>query len=264
MIRQPSCRKYLVVPWLLLLASTPSAIQAADGAGPVNPGPKPRMEVRAQLVPLRHTIIGAGMDGRISSLAVAEGDRFSAGQPLVRFDCSTQLAELRKAEVEVRTAVKSQNAKEKLYKLNAIGELELELASAAVERAEAQQAAIQTLLSKCRIDAPYAGRVAEQRVREEQFVRVGEPLLDILDDSDLELQFIVPSEWLVWLKSGRSLRVAIDETGRSYPAKVSRIGPRIDPVSQTAKISALIMGAHPDLLAGMSGVLIMDEEGPPR
>lgn len=63
----------------------------------------------------------------------------------------------------------------------------------------------------------------------------------------------MPSRWLVWLKPGHSFQVAIDETGKTYPAKVQRIGARVDPVSQSVKLSAAIDGKFPELIAGMSG-----------
>ena len=60
----------------------------------------------------------------------------------------------------------------------------------------------------------------EQKVREQQYAQPGQALLEIIDDSVLELEFIVPSRWLAWLKPGHAFKVSIDEVGRSFPAKV--------------------------------------------
>jgi multidrug efflux pump subunit AcrA (membrane-fusion protein) len=95
--------------------------------------------------------------------------------------------------------------------------------------------------------------VAEQRVREQQYVQAGQPLLDIIDDSVLELEFLVPSRWLAWLRPGGLFQVTIDETGKTYPAKFTRIGARVDPVSQSVKVAAAVYGRFPELMAGMSG-----------
>ncbi|MBF0125395.1 MAG: HlyD family secretion protein, partial [Magnetococcales bacterium] len=95
--------------------------------------------------------------------------------------------------------------------------------------------------------------VAEQKVREQQYVQPGQPMLDIIDDSVLELEFIVPSRWLVWLKPDLMFQVQIDETAKEYPAKVLRIGAKVDPVSQSVKLVAAISGKFPELMAGMSG-----------
>jgi multidrug efflux pump subunit AcrA (membrane-fusion protein) len=110
--------------------------------------------------------------------------------------------------------------------------------------------------------APFNGRVAEQRVREQQFVQAGQPLLDILDDSVLELEFLVPSVWLRWLKPGQAFNVQIDETRKTYPMRLNRIGARVDPVSQSVRVAASVNGKFSELMAGMSGkVLLSPPEG---
>jgi len=52
--------------------------------------------------------------------------------------------------------------------------------------------------------------------------------------------------------------VAIDETGKTYPARLNRTGARIDPVSQTIKVTGTIGGRFPELSAGMSGRVLLD------
>jgi multidrug efflux pump subunit AcrA (membrane-fusion protein) len=131
------------------------------------------------------------------------------------------------------------------------------VSEAEATKARAEVASSQAVLSKCTTSAPFAGRVAEQKVREQQYVQAGQPLLEILDDSVLELEFIVPSKWLVWLKVGSGFQVAIDETGKTYPAKVQRIGAKVDPVSQSVKLAAAIDGKFAELIAGMSGRVLM-------
>ena len=103
--------------------------------------------------------------------------------------------------------------------------------------------------------------MAEQKVREQQFVQPGQAMLDIIDDSVLELEFLVPSRWLAWLRQGGSFTVQIDETQKSYPAKFIRIGARVDPVSQSVKVAAAIDGRFPELIAGMSGRVQVNAPG---
>ena len=131
--------------------------------------------------------------------------------------------------------------------------MELEVSEAEVGKARAELASNAAVLSKCGVAAPFAGRIAEQKVREQQYVQPGQALLEILDDTVRELEFIIPSKWLAWVKPGYAFQVKIDETGKSYPAKVQRVGARVDPVSQSVKLSAAIDGKFTELIAGMSG-----------
>lgn len=216
-----------------------------------------RREIRAQLMPRRYTTLAAEIGAKVSRLPLTEGDRFRRGVTLIAFDCTLQQAQLNKAKAALSAAEKTWNANTRLNELNSIGKVELDVSEAEVAKAKAEVASNASALSKCTVVAPFAGRVAEQKVREQQYVQPGQALLEILDDSALELEFIVPSKWLVWLKANQGFQVFIDETGKTYPAKIQRIGARVDPVSQSVKLSAVIDGKFAELIAGMSGKVLI-------
>lgn len=242
------------------LAVAPQAVQPAPAApaaqaalAPIEAGP----EVRAQLSPRRFTTVAAEIGARVQRLAVSEGGAFKAGQPLVSFDCSLQQAQLARARVNLDVATKQQATQSRLHELNATGRQELEQAEGEVAKQRAEVAQMQVVLTKCAIAAPFSGRVAEQKVREQQYVQPGQVLLEIIDDSVLEVEFIMPSRWLAQVRAGSAVHIAVDETGRSYPARVLRMGARVDPVSQSVKVVAAIDGRPPELMAGMSGRLLI-------
>lgn len=214
-------------------------------------------EIRAQLAPRRYTTVAAEIGAKITRLPVSEGSAFRQGQVLVQFDCSLQQAQLARAQAALMAADTNWRGNQKLAELNSVGSVELEMSKAETLKAQAEVAANRALLGKCQVAAPYAGRVAEQKVREQQYVQPGQALLEILDDSTLELEFIVPSRWLVWLRNGSTFQVSIDETGKTYPAKVQRIGARVDPVTQSIKLNAVIDGRFAELMAGMSGKVLI-------
>jgi len=212
-----------------------------------------KQDIRAQLAPRYYTSLSAELGAKIDRINVREGERFKAGQTLVSFDCTLQEAQRERASASLGVAEKVRAANRRLAELNSVGRLELDTSEAEVAKAQADLSLMDATLRKCSIAAPFPGRVAEQKIREKQYVQPGQPILDIIDDSTLELEFIVPSRWLAWLKQGYVFEVQIDETGATYPAKVSRLGARVDPVSQSIKVAAVIDGRFPSLIAGMSG-----------
>ncbi len=239
------------------VVAPPPVVAAPAPAG----APLDKREIRAQLMPRRYTTLAAEIGAKVSRLPVVEGGRFKAGETLVAFDCSLQQAQLNKAKAALAASEKTWNANQRLNELNSVGKVELDVSAAEVAKAKAEVAANAALIGKCALAAPFAGRIAEQKVREQQYVQPGQALLEIIDDGQLELEFIVPSKWLVWLKTGHDFPVAIDETGKTYPAKVQRIGAKVDPVSQSVKLSATIAGKYPELIAGMSGRVLMTPPG---
>lgn len=216
-----------------------------------------QQDIRAQLAPRNYTTLAAEIGAKVSRITVKPGQAFKAGQMLVSLDCSLQNAQRARAQAELEGAQKTHAVNKRLQELDAVGKLEYATSEQSTLKARAELDFANATLAKCKISAPFSGRVAEQKAREQQFVQPGQPLLEILDDSSLDLDFIVPSKWLAWLKAGQSFKVAIDENGQSYPARITRLGARIDPVSQSVTVAAVIDGHFPELIAGMSGRVLL-------
>ena len=82
----------------------------------------------------------------------------------------------------------------------------------------------------------------------------GAPLVDLVSEGPLKLRLNVPSFYLTQLKVGVPFDVTVNETGKTYQAKVSAVNARVDAVAQTVELEAHIDGDPPELLAGMSGI----------
>ena len=184
-----------------LFAAT--ALVAGEAPAPETPS-LDKQDIRAQLSPLRYTSLSAEISAKIDRITVREGEAFKVGQRLISLDCALQAAQSQRAHAALAAADKLVIANHRLAELNSVGQLELDIAEAELAKARADVALTDATLTKCEIVAPFAGRVAEQKMREKQFVPAGQPILEIIDDSSLELEFIVPSRWLAWLKPGHT------------------------------------------------------------
>lgn len=215
--------------------------------------------IRAQLSAINFTTITAELGEKILRLPVRDGQKFQKGDVLVQFDCGVQQAQLDKSKAQLSIAERNALTNEKLFKLGAAGRIEFENSQSEFEKVKAEVSELSVVLSRCVTRAPFAGHVVEQRAREQQFVSSGQPLLEIIDKGPLELEFIVPSKWGQWLSDKNEFIMHIDETDKDYPAKVTQVGARIDPVSQTIKVRAALRGSFLELRPGMSGVVMIDK-----
>lgn len=245
----------------LLAAASP--VWAADA---VAPGQAPgatagEAEIRAQLSPRDETTLSAELPAEIVQLTARKGERFKKGQLLVAFDCAAQQAQLHKAQAVLHGAHKTYEVNQRLAKLQSVSALDVELAQAKMAEAQADIALYRSLLDKCQIVAPFDGRVVELPAHAHQYLKVGDPIMEILDDSQLDVEAIVPSQWLRWLKPGSRFTLSVEETGKDYQTEVVTLGARIDPVSQSIAVVGRIVGSHDELLAGMSGKAVFN---PPR
>jgi len=250
---------------LLLAGPAPGQPKAGEGlpgkplpGGVLTPGDMPAdmpvdMTVRAQLRARTFAAIAAPLPGLITRMPVREGERLAQNALIAVMDCSSQQAAKKVVEAKLTGAQAKTRVNERLTQLNLSSVLEVELAKAEEGQARAELAAIEVTLRKCEIRAPFAGIVAEQAARPHQFVREGDPLIELVDTTNLEIELIVPSRWLEWLRTGAAFTVMVDELGRPVTAVVDRIGGRVDPVSQTIRLLGRVNGEHKDLLPGMSG-----------
>lgn len=251
MVAAPSCLRLHILAALAVgvVSIGGAAAQNAAGQGAIGGGP----EIRAQLTPREFTTLSSEISGRIDRIATRIGEHFRKGDVLVEFDCAIPRAQVDRAEAVTKQGEKTVAINRRLLHLKSVGQLELDVSQAELVKAKADLAIARATASKCSIAAPFDGVTVDQKAREFQYATPGQPLLDILNDQALEVELIAPSRWLSWIKIDTPFNVKIDETDKTYPARVTRLGGRVDPVSQSIKVIGQITSPAPELMAGMSG-----------
>ncbi|MBF0346329.1 MAG: efflux RND transporter periplasmic adaptor subunit [Magnetococcales bacterium] len=237
--------------WAVLAGLIWPLVAAGQETAPPLPLAPP--ELRAELITQRHVVLASDFAARVLEIAPEEGQSFKQGDLLVRFDCSLEKAQLERAQAQVKAAETKVSVQQRLSHLNATSRMEEELAAAEAATARAEMKIIQVRISRCELTAPFSGRVAERMAQQHQYVKAGDPLMEILDPNALQAVFLLPSRYLSHLAKGDAFKIHIDETSATYTALVTAIGARIDALSQSVKIVGRITGDHPELLPGMSG-----------
>lgn len=236
----------------LVQAQTPGEndplLDRPAASAPVAAASEARGVLRAQ----DQAVLASELSGRIVELPVREGESFSKGDVLARFDCSAYQAQLAAAQAATRGANEELAHNRQLASLNSVGRFEVARAEARVAEAQAQAGVYQVQVKRCSVVAPYDGQVVERKVQRYESVSAGAPMLDIVDNRTLEIHLLVPSRWMGKLKPGQNFSFVPDETGKPLTATVKRLGARIDEGSQTLLLVASLPKSE-GLLAGMSG-----------
>lgn len=230
-----------------MAAPSPATTLSASSAASAAP------EVRAQVVAETSTTIGAPMSGRLSQFPLQDGERFKQGQVIARFVCAEKESTLVHARAVYDGRKTVNDSKQRLRALGTSSEVEYKVAESDEEEAAADVKTAQTVVDNCTVAAPFTGRVSAVYTHNFQFLQTGAPMLDVLSDKNLTVEMIVPSMWLTWLKPGSTFNVAIDETGKSYPATLVRLSGKVDAVSRSIKVYGRIDNPPDTLLPGMSG-----------
>lgn len=253
-LAQPAAPAAAAPPGSAAPADGPSNAAPARAPAPApNPAASDAASVRALIVADQEATISSQFAGRITSMPKQVGDTFAAGELLAGFDCQERQANVKAAQAEVLGARETHLAKLKLQSLGAVSELDVTLAAASAEKAKSQLALAQAQEKYCFVHAPYAGKVVRVRAKAFESVQLGQPLLEIVNLASLRAQLFVPSSWVRWMKPGKAFTLVVDETGQSYPARISKISGRIDGASQTVEVLARFDRLPADVLPGMIG-----------
>ena len=215
----------------------------------------PEGRVRAVVRPGNEAILSARMTGLISRMPHKEGDAFAKDDVLVEFDCERQINEAKAAEATVNIQKKTVETNQELDKFASIGKNDLLISISQLDKAIAEHQALNAQLKACKLLAPFAGRIVSKQAWQHETVNVSQPLLKVLDTGSQELEMLVPSSWLKWLRIGARYKFKVDETGSFIAGEVTRINPSIDAVSNSVRMIGSLRPTPQGgpLMVGMSG-----------
>ena len=253
MIKHNNVTAVSMVISLCLLALPGWTAEAEPATAPATSPVAEEAPVRGLLKPLHEATLSSEILAKIVALPFTAGKRFKKGDVLVQFDCSRYKAEQVAANAEYNAKKKTSDNNAELASYNAAATLQVDVSNAETAKAAALADVSKSMVSGCTIVAPWNGRIEEAVAHAHETVSPGKELLRILDDSKLEIEVLVPSKWLSSLKAGGAFTFLVDETGKEYPAKIKDLGARVDPVSQTVRLTGNLINQEKALLPGMSG-----------
>lgn len=219
------------------------------------------LPIRGVVRALNTASISTDLQVPIKTLNFRKGQSFKKGVTLAIFDCARFKAERLSLLAERKVQALSVDNNLSLFKLNAIGQFDLEISKAKLSKADADVNRLDVRLKNCIVKAPFDGQMAETVTYQYETPKIGVPFIKIIQTSKLEIDFIVPSKWLAWMKTGTKFSFRIDETGKTYEGSVLRLGASVDPVSQTIEVRGRFSGETGQLFSGMSGSANFDGPG---
>lgn len=244
----------LGLPCLILLTMNGAVAATSD---PVRAGVDP---VRGVVKAAHEAVLSVDLNARVIDMPVKTGQTFSKDDLLLKFDCEVQKAEARAAEAQFQASKSTHGSNVDLQQYGAIGEFDVKVSKAEMQRAQAHVDATTGRTRDCEIRAPYDGKVAEMAINVFETPGPNQPLLKIVGSNSYEVHLIVPSTWLAWLRAGSNFEFEVDETGIRHQAEVRRLGAEVDAVSRTLPVVAEFVLRPAPVLPGMSGTAYF--EGP--
>nr|WP_321228655.1 efflux RND transporter periplasmic adaptor subunit [uncultured Psychroserpens sp.] len=156
----------------------------------------------SQIHSIRHIELRALEKGYLKHISVDEGQHVKKGQQMFQIMPNIYQAELQKAKAESRVAEIELRNTQLLADGNVVSPNELAMATANLDKANAEVSLAQTHLGFTSIKAPFDGIMDHLEAREGSLLDEGELLTTLSDNSEMWVYFNVPeAEYLDYIMS---------------------------------------------------------------
>jgi len=215
--------------------------------------------VNGRTAPARIVELNAETDGRVIGIGVERGDRFDAGDVIVKLDQRDRGARLAQAEATVKQRELEFDARAKLKGNSYVSEAQLQEAKALLETAKAELTRARLDIDYMVIRAPFAGALQDRQVEVGDFVKLGDPVAMIVDDRTLIIKASIAEYEAHFVKKGGpgSARLA---TGQTVNGTIRYIAPVANQATRTFDVELEIDNADGALRAGMTAELVIPAE----
>ncbi|MDQ2076111.1 efflux RND transporter periplasmic adaptor subunit [Marinimicrobium sp. ABcell2] len=188
----------------------------------------------------------------VTRINFQDGQRVSKGRVLVEMTSSEELALLDEARINAEEARKQKERVEALVRQGAVSQSNLDERVRQYESAQARFNAIQARLDDLRIRAPFDGVVGLRNISVGALVSPGELITTLNDDSQMKLDFTVPSIHLRHLRVGLPIEARSRAMGdQVFMGEVYSIDNRVDPVTRSITVRALLPNDGQQLMQGL-------------
>lgn len=188
----------------------------------------------------------------ITHIHFEDGQRVDKGDVLAEMTSQEESALVQEMTARVAEAETQLGRLKALPNKGAVSESLFDQREREFEAAKAQLEAMKSRLQDRLIIAPFAGVLGLRRISVGALVEPGTEIVTLTDDSAMKLDFNVPSVFLNSLKAGLPI-VATTEAfpDRDFEGRVSGIDSRVDPVTRSVTVRAIIPNADRLLRPGL-------------
>src|SRR5438094_723047 len=175
-------------------------------------------------VEARTISVGSRAGGRVKQVLVREGDRVTAGQPLLELEPGDLEAQRLQAQGQLAQArALEANASERMVRAGSRVE-DIKAARGQVDAAQGRFDQIKTLLDELMVRAPRASRIEALDLRPGDIVAPNATCATLLEDDQLYVRIYVPETRIGRLQVGAQVPVTVDSfPGRSFQGVVEHI-----------------------------------------
>ncbi|WP_052383880.1 efflux RND transporter periplasmic adaptor subunit [Litchfieldella xinjiangensis] len=197
----------------------------------------------------------------VAELNFSDGEAVEAGQLLIRLQDAEEQAQLRAAQAQADERRNAVERSSQLQQRNLGSRADVEDSRAQLRRVEAEVEALEARIASHRIRAPFDGIVGLRDISTGTLVTPGMDLLTLDKLDVVKLDFSVPEVNLASLRPGLTLTARTpaypDDT---FEGEIATVGTRVDPVTRSVSVRAVLPNAERRLRPGMLMEVILQRQ----
>ena len=188
-----------------------------------------------------------------------DGQTVKKGQLLVQLRDDQYQAELKQTRINLAEQERELNRITPLYHSRITSQKDFDTAKTAVSRAKTAVGIVEYQIGNRRIIAPFSGRLGMRNVSIGDLVTPGTKITTLDDISEIKIDFRVPEKYYPEIKPGQKVGVqTASYPDRIFTGTISAVSPRIDSVTRTAEVRAMIPNPEGKLAPGMLFVVTLE------
>lgn len=190
------------------------------------------------------------LPGVVARILFDSGQMAKKDQLLVELDASQERSQLHAAKARQKNASQTLRRSTQLVEEGAFARAQLDNDTANFQIAQGDVAALEALVEKKLIRAPFAGRLGIRQITKGQYLETGTRItvLDALGESFVD--FPLPQEDLANVRDGMAVRINLREGG-TMDGTISALAPTVDPGTRNAALRAHVPDPENKLRPGM-------------
>lgn len=222
--------------------------------------------ISGTLTPDRAAQLRAQVAGAILALYVDEGAAVTAGQAVALIDTLSLADAARSARSQLVSMQLSADVAKRnyeryvnLHNAGAIADRDLEVshnqsvaADAATADAKSKLTTAEKQLANATVRAPFDGVVSTRPASSGDVLQVGNPIMTIVDPTELQLEASVAAEFIAQIKIGTKVDFSVNGNAEHlFSGRVARINPTVDSVTRQVRLYITVPNHDRALAAGL-------------
>lgn len=208
------------------------------------------IEVPGTIVANEVTEVHPEVSGRITYLNVAEGKYVSKGTLLAKLYDGDLIAQLKKVQVQLSIAEKTEERQMQLLKIQGISQQDYDLSLLQVNNLKADIDILQTSIAKTQIRAPFNGKLGLKNISPGAYVTPVSVIAVINQTSQLKLDFTVPEKYTTQIKTGQVVNFSYEGSPKKYSARVIATESNITETTRSLMVRSIIIDNDVNLIPG--------------